>query len=142
MCAAFPTSLWIQLKIGRFYESGWGRNAAKIGWKNTSTVVTTPKSACVWLGPDTHSPSSTNMQADPANESIQVNIINKRCHCGLENRIILCFYFTVTQHNSIIILYILENLIFQICTFYFRLSSIWSNLYRHANVIIYYFKLI
>jgi len=81
MWAAFPTSQWIQLKIGLLDESGCGLNAANIGWKNARTVVVTPSKAWVWLGPDTHSPSSIKMQADPANDRIQVNIINNRCHC-------------------------------------------------------------
>lgn len=87
MWAAFPTSQWIQLKIGLFDESGCGRNAAKIGWKNAKTVVTTPKRAWVWLGPDTHSPSSTKMHADPAKDRIQVNIINRRCHCEVKTTV-------------------------------------------------------
>lgn len=81
MCAALPTSQWIQLNIGLLDESGCGRNAAKIGWKKARTVVTTPSSACVWLGPDTHSPSSTKMHADPASDKTQVNIMSRRCHC-------------------------------------------------------------
>lgn len=101
MWAAFPTSQWIQLKIGLFDESGCGRNAAKIGWKNASTVVTTPNRACVWLGPDTHSPSSTNMHADPANDRIQVNIINRRCHYGEgENT---CFIIINIIVNSVVL---------------------------------------
>jgi len=101
MWAAFPTNQWIQLKIGLFDESGCGRNAAKIGWKNASTVVTTPSRACVWLGPDTHSPSSTNMHADPANDRIQVNIINRRCHYGEGEN--MCFIIIV---NSVVLLMI------------------------------------
>lgn len=101
MCAALPTSQWIQLNIGLLDESGCGRKAAKIGWKNASTVVTTPSSACVWLGPDTHSPSSTKMHADPVSDKTQVNIMSRRCHCETNDRQKRCYFFNTRSVNTV-----------------------------------------